>query len=299
MTLATPSIYNLATDYARFGLAKWQADEILTHKFAGRKNAGLTGDPREIVLHIQDGWTVGSLPYWVGVQASSTVMIQRDGSILQVIPEGDGPWTNGDVMKPYTAEIGDVLARGGNPNIWSLTIEAEGHPYDSLTQAQLDSIEWQCRDWMKRYPKITNDHVERHRYYNSVTRYNCPGANDSNDYYLAIKKRLAGGTTTKYADPLVPAWLTKDELEKGINRDLNGVVAYACRHQWTVATQTPRLQTASLKGAKVGPDLLPKQTFIGEFVFFNKAGGWILTAFGTRIFMGHMTESVSFKGQST
>jgi hypothetical protein len=294
--LTKPVIYTLAKDYARFGLAKWQADAILTHKFAGRKDwdAGITGEPREIVLHIQDGWTTGSLPYWVGVQASSTVMVQRDGSILQIIPETDGPWTNGDVQSPDRSHVGDMLDRGGNPNIWTLSIEAEGHPFDPLTPAQLNSIEWQCRDWMKRYPKITVDHVERHRFINSVTRYKCPGANDTNDYYLAITKRLAGGTTTAYAMPDVPSWLTKAELEEAIDRTLGDVIAHACRRSWTVKEKTGRFLRASLKSEKVGPDLVPDETFIGEFVFFNKAGGWVLTAFGTRVFMGHLKEQVTF-----
>src|SRR6266498_3518654 len=118
-----PPIYNLATDYARYGLEKWQADEILTHRFYQRKDAPLVGKPAFIVLHIQDGTTPGSLSYWVNVQASSTVMANRDGSILKIIPEVQGPWTNGDVMSP-TWQANEIIAKGGNPNIWTLSIEA-------------------------------------------------------------------------------------------------------------------------------------------------------------------------------
>jgi hypothetical protein len=172
--VAQPIIYDLAKDYARFGLSAGQKDEILGSKFTNRNG----GTPSFIVLHIQDGTTPGSLSYWSSsaIDASSTVMVNKDGSVLRIIPERDGPWTNGDVMGP-TPEANEILALGGNPNNWSLTVEAEGHPDDVMPTEQRDAIIWVVEDWIIRYPKVL-DHtwsILRHAFINSVTRSRCPG----------------------------------------------------------------------------------------------------------------------------
>lgn len=166
-----PVIYDLATDYARFGLTKWQADEILDHRFDNRNG----GRPEFIVLHIQDGTTRGSLEYWVGVEASSHVMVQKDGSILRVIPDQHGAWTNGDVNRP-SAEAMALIALGGNANNWSLTIEAEGGPWDQLTPAQKAAIVWQVQTWMIENPRIAARYLAgilRHGFINTVNKINC------------------------------------------------------------------------------------------------------------------------------
>lgn len=173
-SVPTPTIYNLTTDYARFGLEKWQADEIIGSRFTNRNGA----KPRFLVFHIQDGTTRGSLSYWSSdaVEASSTVMVQKDGSILRIIPEQHGPWTNGDVMSP-TAQAAEILALGGNPNIWSLTTEVEGKPWDVMPQVQHDAVVWWAEDMLMKYPDIllANWCLLRHGFINSVTRPNCPG----------------------------------------------------------------------------------------------------------------------------
>src|SRR5687768_1088828 len=99
--MTTPRIYDIANDAhaAMFGLQPWERDAMLTKCFKGRAGGRVEG----IVYHIQAGTTRGSLDWWVhgpGVQASSTVLIQQDGSLLRCIPEKDGPWTNGDVRSP-------------------------------------------------------------------------------------------------------------------------------------------------------------------------------------------------------
>lgn len=171
----TPTIYNLATDYVRFGLTQGQANEILGSKFTSRNG----GRPEFIVLHIQDGTTPGSLGYWArsDIEASSTVMVNKDGSVLRIIPEKDGPWTNGDVMGS-TPEANEILALGGNPNNWSLTVETEGRPDDAMPDIQKQAIVWVVEDWIIRYPRVLNHtwSILRHAFINSVTRSRCPGA---------------------------------------------------------------------------------------------------------------------------
>lgn len=197
--MATPTIFNLATDYARYGLTQGQAQEVISHRFDRGGNK-----PTFIVLHIQAGSTRGSLIYWTGVDASSTVMIQHDGSILKVIPESFGPWTNGDDANPTPA--GQRLVNlPGNSNLHTLSIEAEGMSGSDTTPAQLDAIEWQVRDWMTRY-SIPLANVIRHADINSVSRPNCPGA-----YYQTIINRLKATPTPTpgpiYTEPV--GWPSK------------------------------------------------------------------------------------------
>lgn len=75
-----------------------------------------------IVCHTQVGWMASTISAFQSVarQASATYLVGLDGSIVQMVQETDGPWTNGD----YLAVPGD--------NMDSLTIEFEdGGAYDS------------------------------------------------------------------------------------------------------------------------------------------------------------------------
>jgi hypothetical protein len=181
--LATqPVIYNLATDYARFGLQKWEADILLSKKIPNR----LGYSPQGIVWHIQDGRTNGSLKYWVGVQASSTVMIQKDGSILNIIPRRDGPWTNGDVSNPSERGRHMVSLGGGDPNRVSITCEMDGVPGDPLTPAQENAAIWWALDVMREFPHIGLDDMYQHADINSVTRPRCPDG-----YYAGLMAKIA------------------------------------------------------------------------------------------------------------
>lgn len=130
--------------------------------------------PKIIVLHIQEGYNWGSWQHFHVVSASSTVLIGRNGAIWRLVPESDGPWTNGDVASP-TAIGWEVINKfGPDPNPYSLTIETEGFTGDPAPEAQLQAIVWQIHTWMKTY-NIPLRYVIRHADINSVTRPRCPG----------------------------------------------------------------------------------------------------------------------------
>jgi len=190
-----PAIYDIRNDAdaARFGLQPWERDILLGRCFAGRRDRTVRGAPAYIVCHIQEGSTVGSLEHFVHghyadgspVQASCTVTIQKDGSILRVIPEGDGPWTNGAVRKP-TARGRAMIARGGNPNVWTLSGEMEGHHNRAITEAQLRSAEWWIRDAARRHGiPLDRDHILRHADIDQIQRAHCPGT-----YFEPLLARL-------------------------------------------------------------------------------------------------------------
>jgi hypothetical protein len=203
--MATPVIYDLAVDYARFGLTKAEANEIQSHRFTNRRDGSIQGRPTHRLCHIQAGRTIGSLKYWVGVQASSTVMIQRDGSILRVIPEEHGPWTNGDDYAPKPA--GQALVdQPGNSNIWTLSIEAEGEDGADVLDypAQMASIEWQLREWARKYPETAPmDHLLEHADVQRIQKPNCAGA-----YYPVIRQRLTAAPPKPLYTPPV-GWPSK------------------------------------------------------------------------------------------
>lgn len=218
-----PIIYNLATDYTRFNLTKSQADRILTHRFTNRfdPDSGLTGSEEFIVHHVQAGSTIGSLGHWLNVQASSNVMANKDGSLLRVIPDEHGPWTNGDVINPLPP-ANEILGLGGNPNIWSLTLEGEGQPWDALTPEQLSAIVWQFETWMIKNPKILAHvwSVLRHRHINSRDKWRCPDESEDGTTGLRfspvmahINKWLATADDPpeQYAEP--KAWPRVDGLD--------------------------------------------------------------------------------------
>lgn len=153
-TAWTPKIYDLRNDThaAQFGLAPWQRDQILQKKIDGRGG----GRPEVIGLHVQWGNTPGSLGYWLGVAASATIALQSDGSILKIIPEADGPWTQGDVRGP-DAQVRKLIQRyGPDPNVYSLTIEAEDHRTEDINDVQAQSIVWQIRQWWATYPWLAD-----------------------------------------------------------------------------------------------------------------------------------------------
>ena len=193
-----PAIYELYRDFAGFGLSRAQAVKIGNHKFPGRSGKR----PLAIVLHIQEGTTMGSLNWWASgnADASSTVMVQRDGGLLRVIPEADGPWTNGDANKP-SAKGQALITRsgGGNLNLVTLSIEMEGYSGERLAEGPLVTICWQVTEWMARYG-LTLDDVYRHADINSVTRGNCPGV-----YWDQVMERLRGTPVVTW--PGKPAWL--------------------------------------------------------------------------------------------
>lgn len=254
-----PTIYDLRNDAhaARFGLSPAERDYLLSRRFPDRNGA----DPRAIVLHSQDGNTVGSLDWWVNgvvngqrVQASSTVTIQRDGSVLRVIPEEHGPWTNGDVNRP-TAESAKLRALGGNPNVWCLTIELEGDGRAPLTPAQFAATVWQIGDWRSRYP-IPLDMVIGHFSINSVSRPNCPDPPPHTTVYGPVKAAIAGSPLPPPPPP-TPASPFPDGMDLDLARRWFGQVSQFGEYGFTPGQPLSDWWIANGKATGKWPNLGP------------------------------------------
>jgi len=137
------------------------------------------------------------------------VMVGKDGTLLRVIPEQDGPWTNGDVASP-TAKGQALLKKIGNanPNLVTLSIEAEGYWRETPPEAQVKAICWQVFQWLDSYKLDRERDIYRHADINQETRPNCPGT-----YFDIVMKRLreAGGAPLPEPTPIRPAWPEKPE----------------------------------------------------------------------------------------
>lgn len=240
--MSTPTIYDLSRDYARFGLSNDEAREVLSHRFDNRNGI----KPKFIVLHIQAGTSKSSLDWWANaVQASSTVMIQHDGSVLNIIPTQHGPWTNGDDANP-TPNGARLVNLPGNSNLYTLSIEAEGMDGSDTTSAQLDSIVWQVEKWMAEFD-IPKANILRHGDINSVTRPNCPGA-----YYAKVMARI--GETPLPNPERKPYPITWEAGDVG-PQTLAGKPAIAFLYELTAKKDATRRVGASSKeptfGAKI------------------------------------------------
>lgn len=171
-------------------------------------SAKVQGKPSWIVLHIQQGTSKGSWQHFHTAQASSTVTIQRDGSIWRLVPEEHGPWTNGDDMFP--TNIGQRLVDlPGNSNIYTLSIETEGYSYTPnpmkwaswpKPDAQVQAIVWQIMDWMRRY-NIPLSNVIRHKDLNTRDKWICPGDDLFSEVINRIRAlgNVSGGTVNYVA----------------------------------------------------------------------------------------------------
>lgn len=200
--MTTPTIYNLMNDAdaRRFGLTPAERDQYMQGKFPNRNGA----EPRAIFCHVQEGTTRSSLRWAIekpDTQNSYSATVQLDGTILMCIPEQHGPWTNGAVRspKPASQKLRDL---GGNPNIWTLSIEAEGFSTGPHPQVQIDSIYWLIRHWQGKYPKITDEWVLEHADVDSVQRANCAGP-----YYDKIRLMMEGDVVVEPLQSSLPAQL--------------------------------------------------------------------------------------------
>lgn len=187
----------------KYGLTPAAAQDVIHSRIEHRHGKR----PEVVVLHVQQGTTGGSLrDHGTTVRdASATVYANLDGTLVRAVPEEHGPWTQG--IKPGesfpTPRGAAVLREHGvtDANVIALSIEAEGWDTGPHPEAQLAAIEWQIREWQRKYPWIGNHEVLRHADFDQVNRGFCPGW-----YYNTITDRLGQGPTPP-APPFDPAAL--------------------------------------------------------------------------------------------
>lgn len=283
--VSTPTVYDLRNnaDAERFGYTPAQRDRFMQNCFRNRSGAR----PRAIFIHVQEGKTTSSLDWAIGGGNNSwTVTAQLDGSILRCMPEEHGPWTNGAVRNPK-ATAQKLLALGGNPNIWTLSIESEGYWNKPYTDAQIQAIYWQVRQWQEKYD-IPDDWVFEHADVDSVQRANCAGPR-----YDAVRALMASSKppvpTPDYPSAVPIAVLTEASEASGFAPatvyDPSSTVTFVWVGDRVRASRnTPRFRYATVASAKIGPDINQGEEFDVDYIFRAADGEfWYYTRFGTRV----------------
>jgi hypothetical protein len=257
--------------------------------------------PKIIVLHIQEGSSWGSWTWFHQVSASSTIFANKNGSIWNLVPEGDAPWTNGDVKSPSAKAVAVMNKFGWDPNYYTLSIETEGFTGEwPKAQAQLDAVVWQIKTWMRKY-NIPKEMIFRHADFNSVSRSRCPG----DAFFNYVMKALDGTEVPTHAVVVSPETVTpmpliaNGEKWNGLKDvTVNGVEFKADKRSVTVdadvlngrqwastvsrRTNTPKTkgQTISVLGWANGEDI------DGEL-------RWWIAADGTRYWVGGTAQKPS------
>lgn len=290
--LANPahaSIYGVSTTApGRNDPSKTEQEYLFSRCFPGRGDGSISGRAGFIVIHIQEGATAGSLDWWINgrdqygeaIEASVTVLVNKSGTIVKCIPEKDGPWTNGDVKSP-TIQSAVLRAQPGNPNIWCLTIEAEGYPDQLVPPAQLDSIVWQVNNWCKTYgiPK-DRDHILPHSSINSVTRAHCPGR-----LYELVMEKIGSGAPTQ------PVWIGGVEgLDLDVAKRLFGSVEVR-PNVWATFDPSPKgvlSQSWVDSGKKTlvwgsAPADVNRAFTIGDRTYLPKTGGVVFWRYANEV----------------
>jgi len=154
----------------------------------GNRNPRTHGQqPVAIIYHIADDMSFGNVRSWFqnpASNASSQVVIDRDGTIYQFVSSTETAWTNNDVKSPRKdiAWLNEAVRQnwinGGDYSIndFTLSIEHIGTPSDSPTEEQYLSSIALSNYWRDRYHiKPNRAHLMRHGDINSVDRSYCPG----------------------------------------------------------------------------------------------------------------------------
>lgn len=274
--------------------------------FPHRAYAGVTGKPTFIVLHIQEGSSSNSWAWFHIHDASSHIFANRDGSIWRLVEEQHGAWTNGDDAAPSSAGQ-RLVDLPGNSNLWSLTIETEGFPYEPNAfgwaawpkpEAQINAVVWQIATWMQSY-NIPLRNVLRHADVNSRTRRHCPG----DEFYAEVINRvrqITGSSEGKptYAEPqpVMAEGLrwdgTKDVLVNGITFHGERRTVKAGKHGANFRQWASRDAALTRGYAKAGAEFAVLGWVVGEEV--HKETRWWITKAGARV---HVLDTVERPGQ--
>lgn len=110
----------------------WKGSPNFTTGRAGQK-------PVLIVIHIMAGTLKGTDAWFANPASdvSSHYGVGTNGEIHQYVQEKDTAWANGRVYYP-TSKI--VKEKGGNPNIYSISIENEGYDLSKASKTHLETL---------------------------------------------------------------------------------------------------------------------------------------------------------------
>jgi hypothetical protein len=161
--------------------------------------------PEAIVWHVTVGGAAGSLSWLCSPasNASSNYLIDRAGTIYELVPPTESAWANGAVNKP---DMGNPVIAGWinapvNPNARSISVEHErtqsaNNKPGGFTEAQhratVNLGAWLCQEFGI---PATRTNIIRHAQLDSVNRQYCPGlAEDEMIAWIGEIAALVGST---------------------------------------------------------------------------------------------------------
>src|SRR5262249_10634133 len=156
-------------------------------------------DPLAIVYHVTDDPDRTRALAWYrnpASRASMHAIVDRDGTITQLVSAARAAWANGDVKNPRrdVAWLNDAVAKsrtaGGPMGLDDFTLAAAyvGEPGSPPAEAQYRSLIALSAYWRDRFDiPPARSRLLRHSDINSVDRVHCPGARfDLNRLVLAL-----------------------------------------------------------------------------------------------------------------
>ncbi|MGN6756419.1 MAG: N-acetylmuramoyl-L-alanine amidase [Thermomicrobiales bacterium] len=181
-------------------------------------NNGFTHRPEGVCWHITEG--TNSLGWLCNPQAaaSANYLIDRDGTIHELVPPTESAWANGRVQQPNTSN--PLIARwqkeGCNFNQRTVSIEHEGfsshNKGGSLTPAQIASTV-QLTAWLCSQFDIApdQDHILGHYEVDNIDRHFCPGfsAGEWEDWTERVAVLVRGAASPPAQSP-APAAVAAD-----------------------------------------------------------------------------------------
>jgi N-acetyl-anhydromuramyl-L-alanine amidase AmpD len=156
--------------------------------------------PIIIVNHITAGSFPGCLSWMCNTEAqgSAHFLVTKSGEIYQLVDENNTAWANG-YIEGASVDL-DLVLQGINPNYYSLSIEHEGQPGDTMPEEQYQATLWLHNYLINKYNIIIdNNHIIGHYRLDSVDRPNCPGSGFPWD-------RLFTDLTTQEVDKMLEQW---------------------------------------------------------------------------------------------
>lgn len=143
--------------------------------------------PLAIVNHVVDG-SATSCDHWFRSPnnnvSSAHFCVAKDGTIRQYVKLEDMAWGNGLTASNIPNALSPLVRRlGANPNLYTVSIEHEGHD-GTLTEKQFEATVWlhrYIRDEVKRIWSyeipFNRSHILGHFEIDPVRKPNCPGPN--------------------------------------------------------------------------------------------------------------------------
>ncbi len=176
-----------------------------------------------------------------------------------------------------------------DPNLWSLSIEAEGFHNGQHPQVQLDAIIWQVKTWMRRY-NIPAKNILRHADINGDRdknhgRWFCPGDAVYLPVIAAAKGVRVRVDRPGYVNPSPPP------RYDGSDKRVNGVLFHAAKGQVRAAVDGLNCREWARRNAfMTRPPLLAGESFdVLYWIEGEKVEGevrWWVTVTGSRIWSG-------------